>query len=311
MVRIRTMLFAVIFALALPARAESIKVATGGPKGTYTRMFAEMYERCKDTLTIVPVATSGSVENVDKLKGNDVNAAFAQADVLFLRQLRSEDMSNLKTLVALHKEQIHVIALTDSKLTEGGIGIGSFKARAKPVVFQTVADLAGRRVAAAGGSAVTASVIQLQSGIPFELVELPDADAVVAAVRSGQVEAGLLVGGAPLGNIAALGKDFKLLAFPEAVTDRLKQVYGPARLSYSNLSAGNVPTIATEAVLVTRTYKTEKMTSALAAFRACVFANLDELKETTGTHPAWQGVTEDHGKWPWYDLTQPKVARKK
>lgn len=33
----------------------------------------------------------------------------------------------------------------------------------------------------------------------------------------------------------------------------------------------------------------------------------DEIKETTGTHPAWQGVSADNkGNWPYYDLPTQK-----
>ena len=40
---------------------------------------------------------------------------------------------------------------------------------------------------------------------------------------------------------------------------------------------------------------------------ACATASLDDLKENTGTHPAWQFVDGgNRGKWPWYDLPAAK-----
>lgn len=39
-------------------------------------------------------------------------------------------------------------------------------------------------------------------------------------------------------------------------------------------------------------------------------ADLDEIKETTGTHPAWQGVRADNrGMWPYYELPATPAKR--
>lgn len=49
------------------------------------------------------------------------------------------------------------------------------------------------------------------------------------------------------------------------------------------------------------------MTDGLAKLRSCALSRLDELKETTGTHPAWTQVDGgDKGKWPWLDLAAKK-----
>lgn len=281
-----------------PAEAQTLKVATGSAKLTYSTMFKEMVQHCGNALPLLEVNSNGSMDNVDKLVGNEVNAGFVQSDVLWLRA-RTEELGNVKTLLALHNEQVHIIAPVKSGLKSGGVlGVGGSE-----VVINDITGLANQRVAATGGSAVTAKVIRLQSEIPFTVVEYPNNDAVIAAVAKGEAAAAIVVGGQPLPLVRGLNTSFKLLAIPPAVQERLKGVYRTTRLNYSNLNAAGVPTVATDALLVTREYKTEKMVGALASFRGCVLGKVDELKETTGTHPAWQAVdATNRGKWAWYEL---------
>lgn len=294
---------AVAIAMAVsctPAAAQTLKVATGSAKLTYSTMFKEMVQYCGNTLPLIEVNSNGSMDNVDKLVGNEVNAGFVQSDVLWLRA-RTEDLDNVKTLLALHNEQVHLLAPVRSGLKSGGVmGVGG-----NEVVINDITQLAGMRVAATGGSAVTAKVIRLQSEIPFTVVEYPNNDEVLKAVAGGQAQAALSVAGQPAASVRALsGQHFKMLAIPQAVQERLKGVYRTSRLNYSNLNAAGVPTVATDALLVTREYKTPKMIGALASFRSCVQGKVDELKETTGTHPAWQAVdAANRGKWAWLELS--------
>jgi len=244
------------------------------------------------------------MQNIDRLVGNEVNGAFVQTDVLRFRG-NTEDLSNIKTLVTLHPEQVHLVALATTNLKEGGtLGIGG-----KQVVFNTVNDLAGRVVVAAGGSYITAQVIRLQTEINFQVVEVADAKAAIEAVNSGQAAAALFVGGAPMDNLKTLNKAHKLLSFPEASVAKLKNVYKPAVLNYSNLGAAGVATVSTDALFVTRSYTTPKFVDGLAKLRACFNTKAPELAETTGTHPAWSKIVVGaEGKWPMYQL--PTVAKK-
>lgn len=285
------------------AHAQQLKVATGSASGTYSRMFKELSTQCSQTgLTLVEQNTSGSVENINLLTGNQVNAALVQTDVLFFRA-RNEDLGNVKTLLAFHPEEVHFVALANKKVG-GRLGFGG-----NPLV--SVEQLEGLKVGAAGGSYVTAQVIRLQSEIAFTVVQFDTGDNVLAALNSGDVDVAVFVGGAPLGNIQALGASHRLLTFSERTQSKLKQVYQPARVSYAKLNGGNaVQTVATDAVLVSREYRTEKYVNGLASLRSCFYKTLDELKETTGTHPKWQAVNpENKGKWSWYTL--PDVSNKR
>lgn len=294
--------FAVYAFTAGLASAQSMHVSTGGPKGTYSAMFKQLAQACS-AITLVEQNSSGSNENIDRLIGNQVNGAFVQTDVLFFRS-RTEDLKNVKTLLALHPEEVHFLTPTVAKFKEGGmLGLGG-----KPPVFNTVSDLSGRGVGAAGGSVTTAKVIRLQSEIDFKVVEFADNASMLNALNEGTIAAGVMVGGSPMADIAALGPDWKLLSFPESVQAKLKGVYRPARLNYSKMNASGVQTIATDALFVTREYKTPKMLDQLASFRACAQTAIPELQETMGTHPKWQAVdVANEGKWNYYQL--PAAAK--
>lgn len=285
-------------AAILPTAQAQMRVATGKTGDTYSSMLRQLNARCSGDVAVLEVPSTGSNDNINQLVGNQVNAAFTQSDVLWLRA-RTEDLGDVKTLLALHPEQVHIVAPVVSGIKEGG----TMGFNAKPVVLTDLTSLAGRKVGAAGGSLITAQVIRLQSEIPFQVVPLENGDSVLKALESGQIAAALFVGGAPLGTVSKLGPDYKLLPIPAPVVEKLKGVYRPARLNYQRMNAAGVATVATDALFVTRQYKTPKMTQGLAKLRQCALSSVDELKETTGTHPAWRYVDPaNKGKWAWYEL---------
>jgi TRAP-type uncharacterized transport system substrate-binding protein len=288
--------------LGKAAQAQTLRVATGGAGNTYSTMFKEVAGACVNDVPMTEVNTSGSMQNIDMLTGNQVNGAFVQMDVLYYRA-RTEELGNVKTLLTLHPEEVHFVTYRDSKIKTGGVmGI-----MAKPVIFNTIQDLEGYVVGAVGGSYITAQVIRLQSEINFSVVQFADNALLTKALQNGAVHAAVMVGGAPLGSVNALGAVYKLLPVPEAIAAKLKNVYRPVRLNYSALGAAGVPSVATEAVFVTREYKTPRMAASLGKFRQCALEKIEELKETTGTHPKWQAVdTTYRGKWAWYDLPVTK-----
>ena len=291
---IKNILLAAVLAFVGCASAQQIAVATGGKSGTYSRMLGQMSAMCTDGAALVEHNTTGSLEALDRLLGNTVNAAFVQTDVLHLRA-KTEDVGAIKTLLALHPEAVHIIARTDHPVKSGGVlGVGG---KERPV--RELPDLAGLKVAAAGGSAITAQVIRLQSEVPFTVVPAESNEQALKLLAAKQVHAVIAVGGAPYPIVAGLAKPFNLVSITGPTLEKLKNVYRPARLSYSKMGASGVPTVATDALLVTRAYKTPKMLDGLLGLRKCVLTHLDEIKETTGTHPAWQAVDPSNvGKWP-------------
>lgn len=307
---INSILISAMFAISTGVLAQSqLKVATGSATGTYSRMFKEFQGACKDQIMQIEVPTKGSVDNMDKLLGNEVNAAIVQTDVLFFRA-RNEDLGGIKTLFSLYPEEVHVITAVTSPILEGGtLGIGK-----KPIQLNTVSDLQHRAVAAWGGSIVTAQVIRLQSEVSFTVTEVTDFKAAKAALDAGQVAAIVMVGGQPMADVQTMNNAYKLLPFTEITMGKLKSVYVPAKLNYSNMGQGGsgVQSIATESLFVTRAYKTDKFVQSLSSLRACFRANLGMMQEETGYHKKWASVNIDNtGKWSYFELPNLPAQTKK
>lgn len=277
--------------------AQPLQVATGSKEGTYARMLAQVNGACSSVTPLIETNTSGSQEALELLMGNTVNMAFVQTDVLHLRA-RTEDMSGIKALLTLHPETVHIVVRSDQPLKSGGvIGIG-----AKEVPITEIGQLAGLPVAAVGGAFVTAQVIRLHSEVPFSVQPYNSNDDAMKALDAGKVRAVLMVGGAPFAPVAKLTPPYSLVGIGEANMAKLKSVYKPAKLTYNKLGAAGVPTAATEAVIATRDYKTDRMAKSLSGLRTCIANALDDLKERTGTHPAWQHVKADNkGTWTRYE----------
>ncbi len=104
-------------------------------------------------------------------------------------------------------------------------------------------------------------------------------------------------------NLKDLDNNYKLLSVGDSVSSKLKSLYKLSTVSYPKMSVEPVHTIAAECLLVSKVVKTPRFVAALKDFRNCFYSHLDELKETPGTHRAWQKVSaSNHGKWEWNDL---------
>lgn len=283
------------------AFSQTLQVATGSPTGTYSNMFQTATKMCPIGLQVTEVNTTGSVENVDGLIGNTINAGFAQADVLAYRA-RSEDLDGLKALLIMHDEEVHFIALSAERKEGGFLGFG-----AKRFTLSDVADLQGRNVGAVGGSVISANLISALSGLKFNVLPFGSNEQALEAVRKGEIDAMVAVGGVPLQVVTKLTPEFRLLTVPREITEneRLMSVYKPTRVTYNNMNARGVQTIAVPAVLVTRDYKTPRYVEALLDFRECILSRLDEIRETTGTHAKWQQVGRLSGEKPVWPIYQP------
>ena len=280
-------------------------VADGSSSGTYAQFLKELSGATADTINFQEVKSSGAVENLDKLINNQCMAAFMHSDVLQFRA-QSTDLSKFKTLLALFSEDVHFLALTQSKKTVGGNLVGWGKSALN---LTSVEDLGhpGLKVGAAGGGYITAQVIRLQAQLPYDIEQYQSGSDVLNALASGEIDAAVFVGAAPLPNLANLGPEVKLLPMGSITVERLKSIYHPATITYTKMRPDPVSTVAADCLFVAREYKTPKFRSALAAFRASFLSHLDELKETPGNHPKWSEVdATNHGKWSWMELDAPK-----
>lgn len=302
--KILNIILAVLGMVGLATAQENVLIADGSSSGTYKAFLKEIQTAVGTAIVFQEVESHGAVENLDLLVTNKVSMAFMHSDVLDFRSKR-EDLSSFKTLLTLFKEEVHFVAPRVSKRpptkTGGTFGFGG--TITPPPIVNTVEDLKGLRVGASGGSAITAQVIKLMGEIPYEFVSFDKGDEVFAALNSGTIDAAVFVGGAPLPNLEQLGRDYKLLSIGEKTRNLLKSVYSDATITYSKMDPAGVTTVAADALLVAKNYKSPKMINILSTVRNSFAKSLLDLQETPGIHKKWQEVSIDaKAKWPMLEL---------
>ncbi|MGB0695467.1 MAG: TAXI family TRAP transporter solute-binding subunit [Rhodospirillaceae bacterium] len=223
-------------------------------------------------LIVVAQSTSGSVDNIRRMRLDRLDLAIVQADVAY-GAVNPEDsvmgaanMANgpppypdLRALSALYEESLHLVTLQSS-------GIRSLE------------DLAGLRVSlgeAGSGTLVTSTLVLEAAGLgemDFQDYPMTPSEATDALV-AGALDAFFFFGGAPVQLISHLADTtpISLVPIPEAIADRVNRqapylTPGLIRAGrYGNERA--VPTVAVSALLVTRASLpdalAEEMTAAL------------------------------------------------
>lgn len=302
-------LVALLLVFGRPAHAqEQFIVATGDSKAgsTYSAMFRELNQTCSAALPMTEKESNGSVTNLQLLTDNQVNAAIVQGDLLnFVDQTDPAKVQNVKTLFTLAPEELHFIARADIK-TEGGYGVGKFRFGADKVEFKTLSDLAGRKVGAVGGSILSGRVVAKQSGLNFQMVDAGNNDNLKKSLLDGTFDAILVVGGAPHGLVKSLDTNFRLLPVSQETASQLK-AYTATKLSYQNLNQSGIPAVQTQALFVSRTYRSPQMLQKLASLRKCFNEQVPNIQDRTGSHPKWQQVdVSNQGKWTYYELPASK-----
>lgn len=288
------------FAVALAASAawaQTFTISAGAPTGsTYTQMGSEWLAACS-TVPARIINSTGGLENIDRLVGNKVSGAIVPTDALFLRA-RSEDLTGVKTLVALHPEEVHVLVLS-AGIKRKGIS-NTFAATLQP---RTVSDLESMTVGAWGASTRTANLVSEYGRLGWTVVDVGNADGGVKALAARDIDVLLAAAGAPASWATQLGQAYRLVGFDGGLVEALAKIYVPAQISYSNLGSGaGVKTVATEALFVIQNYpKTTAYAGYARELRRCLANKLEELQYTDGTHPKWKKVSmENHGKWAGY-----------
>lgn len=294
----------VVAAFSTPAypqdKLPNLIIAVGGPTGTYMTMMKELNEVCKDRVNLELIVSKGSTENLESLVNNRVAAAFVQSDILYAYSRNTAKYNIYQTLVAFHPEEIHVISLRETKVGTR-LGLGGRE-------IENLSDLKGLKVGAAGGSVVTSEILAGAGG-EYDTIPFANNDEVISALERKQIQAAVIVGGAPLTVIEKLdGRKFKLVPIGDSISNRVDKVYRKASVNYSNLNSGEVPTLAPVAIMITQQYSVPRRQVAQKAFRHCFVEAIEEIKETPRTHTKWRAITAwDRGVgWPWYNLEGDK-----
>jgi len=278
-----SIIFVILTNFALPTKSQ-IKIIAGVEGGTYNLIAKDIQSITTVPVEVVP--SGGSIDNYNRLL-NDTNIAisFLQYDVLlYKKMLQSEETKQIKILVPLFTEEIHLIASVES-------GITSLK------------DLQGKKVAIGSpsqGTNITAKLIQFQTQIDWKPVEIDFSDAFVSLL-TGAIDAFFFVGGAPVEKFQKfsleMGEIFRMIP---VVDDRLdhayKKVIIPAGL-YPWVNQ-DIQTYAVQAVLganisTEASPACEMLTQLLTDLRKNVYS-----LQRTG-HLKWRQVTFNYDNINW------------
>lgn len=285
--------------LANAQKLPKLRLASGGEKGTYYAMSNNMATYCGQGLTLDVQQTGGSDDNIERLIGNKADIAIVQKDILFKRSKINNDaaVKGFLAVMPLHYEAMHLVVQQNSGVTKFS-DLGAKKGG----LFGRGGKTASK-VAAYGGSIESAEIIRAMSEVDFEIAVVENQPAALAALNGGQVEAILAMGGTPLGwidNDLKRGQH-RLIPFDVSI-EKVAGAYRRANVTYTKLGANAVPTIATDAVLITRNFTTCEKVEAVSLLRTCVWNELTRLQEEEGNHGQWQNVEKDKqvDGWSWF-----------
>lgn len=311
------LLLALIWSSA--GHAETLGMVTGPATGTYIAIGRDIAKLAKTQGIDIDVKESGgSIDNIKRIHSSE-NAALGivQSDVLGFMQRSSnpETMKithDLRMVLPLYKEEVHVLARRDIKRFE---------------------DLKGKRVIigeAGSGNMLTAvnllALMNIKVGEPLRMSP-PEG---VLAVLEGSADAVIFVGGKPV----KLFKNIENLENPEYAkfTPLLKSVhflplsapqilaeYSVAEITHKDYQFVNIPvqTIAVQAVLVTYDFhnsevkKEQQQCRDLGKLAGIIRKGLPELRKDG--HAKWQEVNLDSPAPLWQKdaCSWPTSTRKK
>lgn len=263
------------------ANKGTVAIMTGEFGGSDVRIAADLSAVLDegDILRVLPVLGKGSLKNVNDLfylRGIDL--AIVQSDALALvkqQQLYPNLDQRLNYVTRLYSEELHVIARRD--ITD------LYGLQSKRVNF----------VSEDSGDYVTGQLLLQSFGVTVEPV-FYDTALAIEKIRSGEIDATVLVTGKPSAQIAAIGKEDGLHLLPVSVS-QITGAYEPATLLADDYPAlieagSSVDTIAVETVLIVYNWQQEHRRYAkVARFVDAFLGRFDEFLEAP-RDPKWREV---------------------
>jgi TRAP-type uncharacterized transport system substrate-binding protein len=294
--------------IACPADEGVLTVATGNPASTYSMMVK--------SLGCCPVKeftdTTGGFDNVNLLMTRKVNMGFVPEDVLEMaRRTDPNVFKNIRTLVGMHFNPLHIIVLKDgASKGKGGwlskLGIG----KEERSVIQDLRDLKGKKIACFGSAIVTGEFLneRLQAGL--ELIRVKTPAEGTNLLKNGEVVAVFATAGWPIEWVNNLDPNvFTLASLDDGLVKKMGEPYKVVKLNYQALNAMGVTTAAPRNVIAVWNYASPSKVDQLTKFRQCIIDNLLEIKETDGSHPAWNEVDTEDFSWPKYEGATTKARK--
>lgn len=275
-----------MLAVALPASAQQLSIATGGTGGVYYPIgggFAEMINNHIEGAQATAEVTGASVENMGLIMRGDADLALVLADTAYQAYTGTDDfegrqIENARALASVYPNAVQLVTLAESDI-------------------ESIADLAGKRVsvgAPGSGTELNARALLEANGISYEdfTPQRLNFNETADAIRDGDIDAGFWSVGPPTSSILNLAatRDIRLIGLSDeevANAQEEEAVFAPYQLAagmYDGMDEA-VQTIGIPNVLVVNADMDEELAYQLTQL---LFENTDEL---IAVHPAANDTT--------------------
>lgn len=281
-----TVAAASMLAIALPASAQQLSIATGGTGGVYYPIgggFAEMINNHIEGAQATAEVTGASVENMGLIMRGDADLALALADTVHQAYTGTDDfegrqIENTRALASVYPNAVQLVTLAESDI-------------------ESIADLAGKRVsvgAPGSGTELNARALLEANGVSYDdfTPQRLNFNETADAIRDGDIDAGFWSVGPPTSSILNLAatRDIRLISLSDeevANAQAEEAVFAPYELAagmYDGMDEA-VQTIGIPNVLVVNSDMDEELAYQLTQL---LFENTDEL---IAVHPAANDTT--------------------
>lgn len=275
-----------LLAVALPASAQQLSIATGGTGGVYYPIgggFAEMINEHIEGAQATAEVTGASVENMGLIMRGDADMALALADTVYQAYTGTGDfegrqIENTRALASVYPNAVQLVTLADSDI-------------------ESLADLEGKRVsvgAPGSGTELNARAVLEANGLSYEdfTPQRLNFNETADAIRDGDIDAGFWSVGPPTSSIMNLAttRDIRIIGLSdEEVANAREEVEVFARYQlqeglYEGMDEA-VQTIGIPNVLVVNSDMDEDLAYQLTQL---LFENTEEL---IAVHPAANDTT--------------------
>ncbi|MBZ5487186.1 TAXI family TRAP transporter solute-binding subunit [Halomonas aquamarina] len=275
-----------MLAVALPASAQQLSIATGGTGGVYYPIgggLAEMINKHIEGAQATAEVTGASVENMGLIMRGDADLATALADTVYQAYTGTGDfegrqVENTRALASIYPNAVQLVTLAESDI-------------------QSISDLAGKRVsvgAPGSGTELNARAVLESNGISYRdfTPQRLNFNETADAIRDGDIDAGFWSVGPPTSSILNLAatRDIRLISLSDeeiANAQEEEAVFAPYELAagmYDGMDEA-VQTIGIPNVLVVNADMDEDLAYQLTQL---LFEHIDEL---IAVHPAANDTT--------------------
>lgn len=295
---------------------KAMVISTGSAAGAYNPMGNDLVDICQLGNSTAVIQSGGSIDNHnniwEKQPATASSGIFQYDFALYMRDRDPRWQQSMQVVARLHDEYVQIIAL-NQELKEGGWTIPGFGKTigGSTVVLQSFDNLKGRTVYAWGGSFYSANVLSDKFNLGLKVVDLSgtaldgkggyitvEKDSTpqkVAAmlIAQGKGVAVIAVGAANLSWVSeanGYSKQWKLLPVSNDQHAKVAGTYGLGKISYLNLTGGQVQTLTIPALLMTRKYTSEVRVAPILAVQNCIQTKIDALRDEGNNKSKWAEV---------------------